>query len=565
MLRLLLIPCALAALAGGAMVWSGAADNSDRADFAFINRGDNRSIDPLGMSWMQDIRLAYALWEGLYALDPVTLKPILGTADSAQVDPQTHTIWTFHIRPDARWSNGDPVVAGDFIFSWRRFLETPGEYTYLHYYIRGAKKYSDDFAAYVAARQAGDASAKPPDFTTVGELVVDDHTLRITLAEPVPFFPALCAFPPFFPMNQKSMAPFAQTDPVTGVVTYDQKFVRPPNLVSNGAYRMAEWSFKRRLRLVASDYYWDRKNVHCRVIDEISAEDPLAAYRAYQRGEVDWLADVYSAPDLASDMLAKGGRSDLHIFPAFGTYFFTFNCNPTLPDGRKNPLADMRVRQALSMAIDKEPIVREAGRLGQPVATTYIPPHVFADYDSPPGLQYDVAAARKLLADAGYPNGEGFPHLTILYNTDGNHAIPSQILRRQWQENLGIQTDLEGVEVKIFGERLHTQQYDIARASWYGDYNDPTTFTDKYKSDSTDNDSKWINADYDRLCAEAMQQPDQHRRFALLSQAEGILLNQAPILPLYYYVNGYMFRDNVKGLPLSPNAMQMFKAIEVVH
>lgn len=564
MLRLLLIPCALAALAGGAMVWSGAG-STDRADFAFINRGDNKTLDPLGMSWMQDIRLAYALWEGLYALDPVTLKPILGTADSASVDPQTHTVWTFHIRADAKWSNGDPVVAQDFVFAWRRFLETPGEYTYLHYYIRGAKKYSDDYQAYVAARQAGDTSATPPNFATVGEVAMDDQTLQVTLAEPVPFFPALCAFPPFFPMNEKSMQPFAQTDPQTGVTTYDLHFLRPPNLVSNGAYRMAEWQFKRRLRLIASDYYWDRANVHCRVIDEISAEDPLAAYRAYQRGEVDWLADVYSEPDLAADMLAKGGRGDLHVFPGFGTYFFTFNCKRTLPDGRKNPMADVRVRQAMSMAIDKEPIVREAGRLGQPIATDYIPPHVFENYVSPAGLPYDVAAARKLLADAGYPGGVGFPHLTILYNTDGNHAIASQILRRQWQENLGIQTDLEGVEVKIFGERYHTQQFDIARASWYGDYNDPSTFTDVFKSDSTDNNAKWIDADYDRLCAEAKREPDERKRFALLSQAEGILLNQAPILPLYQYVNGWMFRDNVQGLPLSPNAMEMFKAIRVVH
>jgi oligopeptide transport system substrate-binding protein len=562
MLRLLLILTVLAALVAGAAVWSGA-DTERRADFAFINRGENKSLDPNNMSWMQDIRISYALWEGLYTLDPVTLKPILGCADRSEVDPQTHTVWTLHIRPDARWSNGDPVTAQDFLFSWRRFLETPGEYTYLHYYIRGARQYEHAYADYVQARENGDLNRKPPDFSGVGEVALDDHTLRVTLEDPIPFFPSLCAFSPFFPLNRASMQPFAQTDLVTGVTTYDEHFTRPPFLVTNGPYRMAEWSFKRRIRLVRSDYYWNRANVKSQIIDEIYSDQGLAAFRAYERGDVDWLSEVDL--DLAGAMLANGGRSDLHIFKAFGTYFYSFNCLPKLPGGRANPLADVRVRQALSMAIDKEPIVREVGRLGQPIADQYIPPGVFDGYVSPPGLKYYVDAARKLLAEAGYPGGVGFPHLTILYNNEANHGDVAQIIRRQWLTNLGIDTDLEGVEIKVFGERLHSQDYDIARASWYGDYADPTTFTDKYKSDSDDNDSKWANPQYDHLCAEAQKETDPQKRLKLLSQAEGILLREAPILPLYTYVNDYMFRDNVKGIPLAPNAMLMFSPIEVVH
>ena len=214
-------------------------------------------------------------------------------------------------------------------------------------------------------------------------------------------------------------------------------------------------------------------------------------------------------------------------FPAFGTYFYSFNCLPKLPGGRPNPMTDIRVRQALCMAIDKEPIVDQVGRLGQPVSDHYIPPGVFDGYVSPPGLHYDVAAAQKLLAEAGYPGGKGFPHLTILYNSEFNHGDIAQIIRRQWLTNLGIDTDLEGVEIKIFGERLHSQQYDIARASWYGDYADPTTFTDKYKTDSDDNDSKWSNAQYDQFCAEAQKETDPAKRLVLLSHAEAILLNRS--------------------------------------
>ncbi len=358
------------------------------------------------------------------------------------------------------------------------------------------------------------------------------------------------------------MRRFAQTDPVTGVTTYNEMFTRPPYLVTNGPYRMAEWSFKRRIRMIKSDYYWNRDNVKSRIIDEIYADQGLAAYRTYERGDVDWLSEV--DPDLAAAILAKGGRSDLHIFPAFGTYFYSFNCLPKLPGGRPNPMTDIRVRQALCMAIDKEPIVDQVGRLGQPVSDHYIPPGVFDGYVSPPGLHYDVAAAQKLLAEAGYPGGKGFPHLTILYNSEFNHGDIAQIIRRQWLTNLGIDTDLEGVEIKIFGERLHSQQYDIARASWYGDYADPTTFTDKYKTDSDDNDSKWSNAQYDQLCAEAQKETDPAKRLVLLSHAEAILLNEAPIMPLYTYVNAYMFRDNVKGIQLAPNQMLMFGPVEVV-
>ncbi|HEY1921285.1 MAG TPA: ABC transporter substrate-binding protein, partial [Tepidisphaeraceae bacterium] len=195
MIRLLSIPVILAGLVAASVFWSHDSRDSQRADFAFVNRGDNKCLDPNGMSWMQDIRLAYGLWEGLFTPDPFTWKPVLGTADRAVVDP-TQTIWTIHIRPDARWSNGDPVKAGDFIFAWRRFLETPGEYSYLHYYIRGAKQYSQDFAAYLAARKNGGVPLPAPDFATVGEKALNDQTLVVTLIDPVPFFPALLAFPP---------------------------------------------------------------------------------------------------------------------------------------------------------------------------------------------------------------------------------------------------------------------------------------------------------------------------------------------------------------------------------
>lgn len=298
-----------------------------------------------------------------------------------------------------------------------------------------------------------------------------------------------------------------------------------------------------------------------RVVDEMIVEDPLAAFRSYLGGQVDWLSEVDGA--LTGEMVRAGGRPDLHVFPGFGTYYFSLNCKPVLSGGRKNPLADPRVRRALAMSIDKRPIVENVTRAGQPIATHFIPPGAFADYPSPPGQPYDVAAARKLLAEAGYPDGRGFPPLSILYNKEGQHGDIALVLRGQWQANLGIETDAEQVEVKIFRTRLHNREYDIARSSWIGDYADPTTFTDKYTSDNEDNNAAWANPRYDALSAAARQERDPGKRMRTLSDAEKVLLDNAPIVPLYHYVNAYMFRDDVKGVALDPRNMVMLQSISV--
>jgi oligopeptide transport system substrate-binding protein len=520
----------------------------ERADFTFINRGDNKSLDPNTMSWLQDIRLAYALWEGLYTLDPQTLNPIPGCADPIDISAD-QTVYTFHIRPAARWSNGDPVVAGDFIFAWRRMLEHPGDYSYLLAYIKGAQSYEDAFARNTS-----------PDFNSVGIRSSDPRTLVVMLEHPVAFFPSLCAFPPFFPLNERSMKPFAQIDSATGQTTYDQRFTRPPFLQTNGPYQMTEWSFKRRIRMRANPYYWDACHVKSKVIDQIYADDPLSAYLQYDDKQIDWLAEV--SGELAAD-LKKQGRKDLRVFPGFGTYFYSVNCQPTLPDGSPNPLSDVRVRKALAMSIAKRPIVETVTRMGEPVADTYIPRGIFPTYPSPAGQQFDLAEAKKLLADAGYPDGKGFPPLTILINSEGQHSQIAQIVQRQWKLNLGLSFSLDSVEVKILGQRLHNKDYAIARASWIGDYDDPSTFTDKYLSDSDNNDSGWLSPPYDAFCHDAACEKDPIRRLKLLSQAESLLLDEVPIIPVYNYVNVYMYRDNVSGIALNPRNMVMFKAIGV--
>ncbi len=543
--RLLPILLVMALLAGGAFLWQRTTAGPP-ADFTFINRGDVGTLDPNRMSWMQDIRLGYAMWEGLYTLDPVTLEAIPGCADPIDLSPDK-TVYTFHIRPSARWSDGSDVTSADFVFAWRRMLEDPGDYSSLLYYIRGAEEYAKVYG-----------ENKPADFKTVGIEALGPKTLRVTLKHPVTFFPDICAFPPAFPLLEKSMAEFKEVDAATGHVSYRKEFTLPPKLITNGPYKLTSWRFKQRLRIEANPYYWDRANVPTRIIDQISSEDPLWAYTLYDTQGVDWIAEVTG--DIGAELRAKG-RTDLHVFPAFGTYFYSFNCRPKLNDGHANPFNDVRVRQAFTMALDKKVIVDTITRMGEIPSTTYIPIGAFPRYNSPAGLPADADKARSLLAAAGYPGGKGFPNISLLFNSEGQHKPIAENIRRQWIDTLHVDVRLENIEIKQFRDRLHNKDYAVARASWFGDYNDPSTFTDKYKPDSGNNDSDWLNADYLKLCDKADVEPDADQRLRYFERAEKLLLDEAPILPIYTYVNAYLYRDDIHGIPLNSRAMIMFKSI----
>jgi oligopeptide transport system substrate-binding protein len=301
--------------------------------------------------------------------------------------------------------------------------------------------------------------------------------------------------------------------------------------------------------------------VNSKIVDQIYIDDQMASFRAYDNKEIDWLTEMDN--DLAADLLATG-RKDLHVFPNFGTYYYCFNCAEKLKDGTRNPLADRRVRRALCMAIDKDPIVRNVTRTGEPTTNVVVPLGSFSDYPSPSGLAHSIAEARKLLAEAGYPNGNNFPRLRISFNNDfSQHGQIAQVLRRQWQENLGLDLELEGIEIKVYADRVQNHEFSIGRASWYGDYYDPTTFLDVFKSNSENNYSDWRVPAYDAILRKAELELDHEKRFKLLSEGENMLLEEAAILPLYQYVGHYLFRPNVHGIPLDSRLLIMLQAVKV--
>jgi oligopeptide transport system substrate-binding protein len=313
-------------------------------------------------------------------------------------------------------------------------------------------------------------------------------------------------------------------------------------------------------------YYWDRASVVSKSIEMVNNDNPVNQLLQYEAGGVDWLADVQS--DIAYPLKLSGrDKKDLRIGPAFGTAFLSVNCGPDakitgFPD--KNPLSDQRVRQALAMAIDREEIVTVATRMGERPTTGYVPPGILQGYNAQEGFGLNVERAKQLLAEAGYPNGEGLPPIPLLFNSEnGTRKAFCELIKNQWERHIGVRSELRALEVKSYRSELQNKTYAIAAVAWYGDYMDPSTFTDKYRSSSVNNDSNWGPPEYDALLDRAAAEPDDEKRMRMLEEAERMINTQLPIIPLYNYVNVTLYRDNVVGLYNNPKLLTMLKYVGV--
>lgn len=590
----LLLPLLLLAFMVAALVIS------DRpqppADFVFVNRGDVTTLDLQRMSWMQDIRVAYALFEGLVKSDVFTqgYDPVPGVAERWDVSPDGLT-YTFHLRADAKWSNGEPVTAGDFVYSWRRALlpDTASDYSGLFQNIAGSLEFwawREKALADYTPGEDGRASAKALWTQTerkfdemVGLKAPDDRTLVVTLAQRVPYWLDLCGFAVFYPVYPPLVRRYETLSPETGRLECEHGWTKPPLLVTNGAFKLTVWRFKRDMRLEKNEHYWDRANVAIDSVLMPSINDGNAAVLAFKTGTVDWISDV--TPEYKGDIfrqkleyyeehkaeyealkaqgldqfeidrrLPPDPRKNIHAIPTFGTYWWNFNCLEKLPDGRPNPLHDARVRRALAMVVDKESIVKNVKRCGEPVARTLLPPGSIGGYTPPKGLacisDFEspgeraewVAKARALLTEAGYPDPSRMPTIELLFNKDSGHDLVAQVIARNWEEHLGVPVVLAQKEIKVFKDDLKNQNFMTSRAGWYGDYGDPTTFLDLSRSTDGNNDRKYNNPKYDALLDQAKVEPDPAKRLAILEECERIIMDDdLPMIPLYHYVTLYMF------------------------
>jgi oligopeptide transport system substrate-binding protein len=370
----------------------------------------------------------------------------------------------------------------------------------------------------------------------LGVQVVSSRELRITLRQPTHYFLELVAFVTYMPVRQDCIETIRN-----GEIDEDEKWVFPERIITNGPYTLKQWIYKSRTRLERSPFYWGRDRVRLGTVDLFPIDDANTCLINYERGQLDFLTNVEPlAAERLIQQVRAGLRSDFHTPANLGTYYYRFNVT-------RKPLDDPRVRKALALALNKTEIVERAGRMGQPVTGSLVPPGI-PGYEPVGGLGYDPERARVLLAEAGFPGGNDFPELTLLYNTSEAHKAIAELAQTSWQQELGIRLKIENVEWKVCLERMRQLDYDIGRAGWYGDYVDPNTFLDMFVTGGGNNNTGWSNAEYDELIAEAARTLDAAERMKIFRRAESLLVEQQlPILPIYHYVGTMLAKPHVRG------------------
>ena len=482
-----------------------------RADLVVLNGAEPETLDPHLMAGQLEQRLAYALYEGLVFNDEKgEIQP--GIAEEWEMSPDGLT-YTFHLRKNAKWSNGDPVTAQDFVASWKRCLEpvTAAEYAGQLHYIKNAKPFNE-------------GSLK--DFSQVGVRATDDNTLVVALENPTPFFIGLCATTPLLPVHASTIA------------ARDGTWMRPGRMIVNGAYELDTWRLNDRIRLRKNPGYWAKDNVKMETVDVLPIHRPNTALNYYGTGQADVILDKFLTPVGLLSELKK--RPDFHSGPFLGVLFLRFNVT-------RKPFTDPRVRLAFSYAINRKEICEKILKAGEIPAQSMSPPGA-GGYQPPRGVTYNEERAQLLLAAAGFPGGKGFPPVSYLYNEGDLSAAVAVELQAMFKRVLNVQVNLRPMENKVYQNSMSQLDYDFCRSSWIGDYNDPNTFLDLFLTGAGNNRTGWSNPKYDKLIAEAAAELDVEKRHAIFRRAEQILVSEgAPVAPIHFYVGIQIYDENRLG------------------
>jgi oligopeptide transport system substrate-binding protein len=445
------------------------------------------------------------------------------------------TKYTFHLRDGITWSDGKPVTAGDFEYAWKRALDpaVASEYAYQLYYLKNGEEYN----------MSADPTYKGTKATAadVGVKATDDKTLEVTLKAPASYFLDLTNFPTYMPIRKDI------------VEKYKDKWTQSPDsYISNGPFKMSKWEHNSQIVFVKNDKYWDKDNITLKEIDWTLMSEQDAALNAFQSGEIDASYDLVPPEELKN--LQSQGK--LKILDKLGTYYLDLNI-------KKAPLDNIKVRKALNLAIDRQQIVDVVTKAGEKPAVGFVPfgvPGATAGKDFRSEISNntffpasaDVTQAKKLLSEAGYPDGKGFPELEILYNNTGNHKQIMEAVQEQWRKNLGISVKISGMEWKVLQSTRHEKNYTVSRDGWIGDYNDPMTFMDMWTSNSGNNNTNFANAQYDSLIRQAQSTMDQKVRMDAMHKAEKILLEEQPIVPIYFYTTRLLIDPKWKNVQANP-------------
>ncbi len=467
----------------------------------------------------------------------------LGQAESYEkvLNDDGTVTYTFKLRTDAMWSDGQPVKASDFVYSWQRLADdnTAADYSYMI-----------DMVVGWAEVNAG--TAEP---STLAVSAPDDNTFVVTIVNDTPYFVEICAFPATFPVRQD----IVDAAPDTWTVDNDSA-----NYVGNGPWVMTEWVHDSYIKMEPNEYHYDVANLGPETLTFQLMADANAILAGYRSDDLQFVIDV--PVDETASLLASG---ELNIVDYVGTYYVTYQT-------QAEPFDDPLVRQAFTLVIDSKYIVEQVTQTGQAPAAGFVPAGIYDadptgdDFRTVGGDYWDIPVddatyeancekARELLAQAGYPDGVGFPVVTYLYNTNDGHKAVGEALQSMWQEQLGVTVQLQNQEWNAFLESRKNGDFQIARNGWIADYNDPMSFLDMWVTGGGNNDAQYANPDYDAAIAAVKETADQAERMQLMHEAEDILMAEDWVLaPIYFYTNAYMLKDNIDGVYYTPLGYYIF-------
>lgn len=481
--------------------------------FVFVEAGPE-FLDPNKISESSGNQIAMNLFEPLLNYARGNGPPVPGVAAKYEVSPDGLT-YTFHLRKNALWSNGRTVTAQDFVYSWERGLRpaTASRNAQLLWYIRGAKAYNQ---------------GQSTDFSTVGVVAQDDFTLTVELETPTPFFPHLVCYIAYAPVPRET------------IEIYNENWTRPENMVVNGPFQLTEWAFRDRIVMKKNDRYWDAENVRLAGAVALHTENENTAFQLYESGTVHWTPAVVPAEKIP--ILMRDGRADFHIDPLMCVSYYLLRMD-------QSPFDNPAVRRAFNMAIDKKRIVDHVLRSGQSPARNLVPPmfEPISGYVPAQGDDYDPERARKLLAEAGYPNGTGLPAIEMVFNTFEGNRLIGELVQRNLKETLGIEITLINMEWKSLLQTLQRGDFHFGRGGWCADYPDPMTFLEVFDSRGESNYAGYKSAEYDALLAQIRKTAHVTARNDLIQKAEKLLNHDVPMVPFYFYTRSYLLKSFVRG------------------
>lgn len=481
------------------------------------NGTEPATMDPSIATGVPEHHIFDALFEGLVATtieDPDANGPGMAT----HWDTEDYVTWIFHLRPEAKWSDGTPLTAHDFVWSFQRILSPAlaSEYAEMLYPLRGAREFNE---------------GKTKDFSSVGAQALDDHTLKLTLNGPAPYLPSMLKHYSWHPVPRHVIEKFG------GMTDRDTRWTRAGNLVGNGPYKLKEWRFTHSITVEKNPQHWDAEKVRIQEIVFLPIVSDATEERAFRDGQIH---KTESMPLAQVPEYREKHPELFHEHSLLSTYFYRINVT-------RPPLNNKLVRRALALAIDREGLIRNVLRAGQKPATGFTPPGAGQGYMPPDVLGFRPEEARRLLAEAGFPNGKGFPKFEILINTLEAHRTIGEAIQEMWKKHLNIQVAVLNQDWGVYLDSQKKLQYDVCRAGWVGDYLDPFTFLSIWQTGDGNNQTGWSNVRYDGLMQASLRERDTARRLAQLKEAESILLDELPVLPVYWYVRNQLIRPELKG------------------